>query len=310
MSDHALTMTGIGMMSNRFALTGQEAGVATIMLLPSYGYDHRIWGSFEALLAAETRTVAVGYPTRGPIDTVAVAEEAAAAISDEICVVASGDGAAGAVRLARQGRIRAMVLFSPFPYDAPAEYAEYAVDADVTDYGWAVDAASMTDPGERRRMIGRHQVRAFTGVVPDSDLSRLRKMFEDNADLILDPAARSTSGLAWFADLGQVVLPRTRRVDRPRWSPVGGDRPTAPARRPPTAGSHVHRGAVVVPTSRNRPAGAGFRAPGQRPAFAGSSSRVIRNSRSSSAMTTRRSSRRWLIAIRSSSSGTPSPSTS
>jgi pimeloyl-ACP methyl ester carboxylesterase len=32
-------------------------------------------------------------------------------------------------------------------------------------------------------------------------------MFEDNADLILDPTARSTSGLAWFADLGQISCP-------------------------------------------------------------------------------------------------------
>ena len=32
-------------------------------------------------------------------------------------------------------------------------------------------------------------------------------MFADNADLLLDPAARASSGLAWFAGLEQVGCP-------------------------------------------------------------------------------------------------------
>jgi hypothetical protein len=193
--------------------------LATIMLLPSYGYDNRIWGSFEALLSAEMRTVAANYPGHAgrprpsePIDTVEAAEETANEISDEIHLIASGDGAAGAIRLAKRGKARAMVMFSPSPQDPPSDVVEgfnldEVVDAAVQDYGWALDAASMTDPDERRRTIGMHQARAFTGVVPESDMSRLQKMFEDNADLILDPTARSTSGLAWFTDLGEISCP-------------------------------------------------------------------------------------------------------
>ncbi|WP_250037487.1 alpha/beta fold hydrolase [Paractinoplanes maris] len=200
-------------------LSEPEAGVATVMLLPSYGYDNRVWGSFESLLSAGMRTVAVDYPghaghppSPGPIDTVKSAEAAATGISGELHVVASGDGAAGAVRLAERGRVRAMVLFSPSPQDPPAEVVDgfdfdAVADAAVEDYGWALDAASMTDPDERRRTIGRHQAETFAGVVPDDDLPRLRSMFEDNADLLLDPAARADAGLAWFAGLSQVTCP-------------------------------------------------------------------------------------------------------
>jgi hypothetical protein len=44
-------------------------------------------------------------------------------------------------------------------------------------------------------------------MVPAGDLPRLQAMFEDNADLVLDPTARSTSGLAWLADLDDATIP-------------------------------------------------------------------------------------------------------
>jgi hypothetical protein len=74
----------------------------------------------------------------------------------------------------------ATVMLLPSPQDPPSDVVEgfnldAVVDAAVEDYGWALAAASMTDPDERRRTIGMHQARAFTGVVPEGDMSRLQR---------------------------------------------------------------------------------------------------------------------------------------
>jgi hypothetical protein len=193
--------------------------VAAILMLPSYGYDSRVWGRFVPLLAEQADVVPVDYPGHAGlpykpnlIDTVETAEKAVAGLSGDLSAVASGDGAAGAVRLARQGHLRSMVLFSPAPLDIPPEVTEgqdldALIAAELPNYDWAIEAMQMTDAVERRRLIAAHQVDALRTVVPEDDIPRLQAMFADNADLLLDPTARSTSGLAWLADLDDVTIP-------------------------------------------------------------------------------------------------------
>lgn len=195
--------------------------MAAILLLPSYGFDSRAWGRFAHLLAEQASLVTVDYaghaglPSKpNLIDTVEAAEKAAKGLSGDLFAVAAGDGAAGAVRLAKQGHLRSMVLFSPAPLDIPPEVTEgqdldALIAAELPNYDWVVEAMQMTDTVRRRRLIAAHQVDALQTMVPADDIPRLQAMFEDNADLLLDPTARSTAGLKWLADLDDVTIPTT-----------------------------------------------------------------------------------------------------
>jgi pimeloyl-ACP methyl ester carboxylesterase len=192
-------------------------GRGTVLLLPSYGCDTRVWGSFAHELARRFRVVPVTYPGHGgsprpviPIDTVAAAQQAAEQMPAAGAVIASGDGAAGAVWLARQGLATSLVLFSPTPHqllpEVEFDYESTLVNV-LDDFGWVAEVTALTDPSRRRRAVAVHQAALFVDKVPAGDLGRLRQMFEDNADLVLDPDLRAMVHLDWADDLPAVHVP-------------------------------------------------------------------------------------------------------
>ena len=164
------------------------------------GEDDRIWGSLFTDLAS-------CGDVRRRVDLADLADLDA---GGDVVLVASGRSTSAAVHAAAAGKAQALILLSPGLAELLPD-VEIDVDAVVRDViqdlGWLREAVAMGNPDDRRRAFADGAVIMAGNGLPAEDVSRLRKMYYEHADVALTPEPPSERPQPYAETLKTLDIP-------------------------------------------------------------------------------------------------------
>ena len=207
--------------SSRVGVTGVTSGAAPVVFLSPILTDHRVWGGVPQTVTEQVGSgigaVVCSWPVQPEegFDSVAIVEAAleehglGRSVGPLAAVVATGDDAAVAVRLARRGRARALVLIRPmlsrYPEDFDLDFdGGDEIGPPPEEYLDALGAAMAAgDPAAYAEL----QVRFLAPTVTGELAVTLRSMFADTFAALSLPLRWVPHPGVWLEDIASLDVP-------------------------------------------------------------------------------------------------------